>query len=316
MRVKVTTKSFSRTPELVTALRAAFPDCDFRQAEKGELDPAGVVDFLADADAAIVGLDPVSDWVLERLPRLRAVCKYGVGLDNVDVPAARRRGVYVGWTPGVNRRSVAELVLGMMLGLTRNMTRTSRLLAEGQWLKQGGVQLSGSTVGIIGLGHIGKDVAALLAPFGCRVLVNDIVDQQDYCRDHGLEQVALETIWRDADVMTVHTPLTPLTHHLVNGQTLAAMKPGAILINTARGPIVEQAALKAALISGHLGGAALDVYDPEPPQDLDFLALPNLICTPHIGGNAHQAVLAMGYSAIDHLKAFASGAPQPPLPGM
>lgn len=315
MKVKVTTKSFSRTPELVEALRADFPDCEFRQVARGELDRQGVVDFLHDAEAVIVGLDPIDDWVLDRLPSLKVVCKYGVGLDNIDVGACLKRGVYVGWTAGVNRRSVAELTLGAMLGLLRNIHVTSFALAGGQWNKQGGVQLTGRTVGLIGLGHIGSDVASLLAPFSCRLLVHDILDKRAACAAVGAHQVPFQRVLEESDVVSIHAPLTDLTHHLFNAVTLSAMKPQAILINTARGSIVHQGALKEALKSGRLAGAALDVFDPEPPSDAEFLALPTLISTPHIGGNAREAVIAMGLSAIKHLKAFSLGEKQPGLPG-
>jgi D-3-phosphoglycerate dehydrogenase len=314
MRVKVTTASFSRTAELREALAGAFPDVVFRPDAPGALDGEGLTAFLSDADAAIVGLDPITESTLDALPRLRAVCKYGVGLDNVDLAACLRRGIFVGWTPGVNRRSVAELTLGAMLGLARNIIPSARALSAGHWKKDGGFQLSGRTVGILGLGHIGRDVATLLGAFGCRILVHDCLDKRAVCAANGWQVVGFEQLLADSELLTIHTPLTPQTDRLFNAQTLAAMRPGAILVNTARGPIVEQAALKAALMTGALGGAALDVYDPEPPTDLEFLGLPNLLPTPHIGGNAHEAIVAMGMSAIEHLKAFARGAPQPPLP--
>jgi D-3-phosphoglycerate dehydrogenase len=314
MRVKVTTASFSRTGELRAAVAAAFPDVVFRPDAHGALEGEGLMAFLSDADAAIVGLDPITESTLDALPRLRAICKYGVGLDNIDLAACRRRGIFVGWTPGVNRRSVAELTLGAMLGLARNIVPSARALSAGQWKKDGGFQLSGRTVGILGLGHIGSDVATLLDAFGCRILVHDCLDKRDICAAKGWQVVSFEQLLAGSELLTIHTPLTPQTDRLFNTQTLAAMRPGAILINTARGPIVDQSALKAALMNGILGGAALDVYDPEPPTDLEFLALPNLLPTPHIGGNAHEGIVAMGMSAIGHLKAFAQGAPQPPLP--
>lgn len=314
MRVKVTTASFSRTAALRQALSTAFPDVIFRPTTPGALEGAGLIDFLSDADAAIVGLDPITESTLDALPKLRAICKYGVGLDNVDVAACLRRGVFVGWTPGVNRRSVAELTLGAMLGLARNIFPSATALSAGRWHKDGGFQLSGRTVGILGLGHIGTDVATLLGAFGCRILVHDLLDKGAICAAKGWQEVGFEQLLADSELLTIHTPLTPQTYRLFNAQTLAALRPGAILINTARGPIVDQAALKAALMSGALTGAALDVYDPEPPGDLEFLGLPTLLPTPHIGGNAQEAIVAMGMSAIEHLKAFAQGAPQPPLP--
>lgn len=315
MRIKVTSKSFSRTPELRRELEAVSPDCVFRPDGQGNLSPDALADYLSDADAAVLGLDPLDAGVLERLPHLKAVAKFGVGLDNIDIQACLERGLYVGWTPGVNRRSVAELALGGMLSLLRNAWVSASLLSGGTWEKQGGTQLTGKTVGVIGVGHIGRDLIGLLSPFGCRILGNDILEMDDWFAANGVEPASFRQVLAEADVISVHTPLTPLTHHLFDDAAFRAMKDGAVLVNTARGPIVSQAALKTALAESRIRGAMLDVYDgPEPPTDLDFLKLPTLMCTPHIGGNAHEAVLAMGRSAIAHLKAWTEGAKQPPLP--
>jgi D-3-phosphoglycerate dehydrogenase len=315
MRVKVTSKSFSRTPDLTAELADVFDDCVFRPDGPGQLTAAALVDYLADADAVILGLDPMGREVLDRLPRLKAVAKYGVGLDNLDVATCLKRGIHVGWSPGVNRRSVSELALACILSLLRNAWESASLLSAGEWRKQGGVQLTGKTVGIVGVGHIGRDLIGLLRPFGCRVLGCDILPMEDWFAANGVAAADFSTILREADVISLHAPLTRLTHHMVDAAALRAMKPTAVLINTARGPIVDQAALKQALSENWIAGAALDVYDgPEPPPDTAFLALPNLMCTPHIGGNAQEAVLAMGRSAIAHLKAWRDGAPQPELP--
>ena len=191
-----------------------------------------------------------------------------------------------------------------MLGLSRNVFATATLLRQGQSVKNGGVQLSGRTVGIIGLGHIGREVARLLEPLHCRVLANDVVPMDDYCRDNGIEQVDKDTLFAQSDLITLHVPWTHLTDKMINQATLQRMKSSAVLINTARGEIVDQAALKRALMDGTIAAAALDVFETEPPTDMDLLSLPNLIATAHIGGNAAEAVLAMGRSAIAHLDAF------------
>jgi len=307
MKIAVTSPSFCRHPRLREELAAAFADVRWRDDE-GRLEGDALRAFLADADAAIVGLEPVDAALLAALPRLRAVAKYGVGLDNVDVEACRQRGVFVGWSGGVNARSVAEMTVCFMIGLCRNIFASSHRLKSGEWHKRGGVQLGGRTVGIIGVGHVGSDVLRLLAPFGCRVLANDIRDVSALCAEHGATAVDKATLFAEADVVSLHVPLTADTRHLIDRRTLAAMKPGAFLINTARGPVVEEAALKEALASGRLAGAAIDVFESEPPADREFLALPGLVPTPHIGGNAEEAVLAMGRSAIAHLCAYAAGA--------
>lgn len=299
-RIAVASPSFSKHPVLRREMQARFPEAVFNDAGI-RLAGDALAEFLGQADAAVIGLEPVTDDLLAACPRLRIVAKYGVGLDSIDLEACRRRGVVIGWTGGVNRRSVAELVLGCMLGISRNVFVTARLMREGAWRKEGGFQLSGRTVGIIGLGHCGKEVAELLAPFHCRILANDILDQGSYCREHGITAVDKDTLYRESEFITLHVPLTPATRRLIDRESLSCMRPGAVLINTSRGEVVDQQALKEALLRGPLGAAALDVYESEPPQDRELLGLPNIVCTPHIGGNADEAILAMGRSAIGHL---------------
>lgn len=319
MRIKVTSPSFSRDETLVEALRAVFPDSAVRSPDdRGDLtDRDALAAYLADADGVVLGLEPLDDSVLARCPRLKVVAKYGVGLDNIDLSACRARGIHVGWTPGVNRRSVAELALGAALVLMHDAYRTATLLSGGTWCKQGGVLLSGKTVGIVGVGNIGRDLVGLLAPFGCPILGCDIVDQSAWFAAHGVEAVDLPTLLRDSDVVTLHVPLTPLTHHMIDAAALRAMKPTAVLINTSRGPVVSREALKQALGEGWIAAAAMDVHDgPEPPEDRAYLALPTLMPTPHIGGSSREAIRAMGQSAIDHLRAWRDGAPLPSVPDM
>ena len=301
--VKAASPSFSKHPVLRQELLKAFPGAAFNETGR-HLKDDELARFFADAEGAVVGLEKVGETLLSRCPKLRIVAKYGVGLDNIDQEACRRRRVAVGWTGGVNRRSVSEMTLACMIGLCRRVFHGARELAQGRWKKEGGRQLSGRTVGVIGAGNVGKDLIALLKPFGCRVLVNDIVDQKDYCRERGLVEATKEALYAEAEIVTLHVPLTERTRRMIDRETLRLFKPEAFLINTSRGEIVEQAALKEALMSGRLAGAALDVYEEEPPADREFLALPNLVATPHIGGNAEEAVLAMGRSAIFHLQNF------------
>lgn len=301
--IKVTSPSFSKNPILIKAMssrpyRAVLND-DGRRMEGVEL-----AKYLADADGAIVGLEKVDEALLKACPRLRIVAKYGVGLDNIDAPACQRHRVAIGWTAGVNRRSVAEMTLGLMLNLAHNVFPSSALLKRGKWNKEGGIQLSGRTIGIIGVGNIGKDLVEVLQPFGCRILGNDIVDVSAFAREHGVTLVSKEEIYKTADFVTLHIPLTDLTRHLINEQSLGLFRPEAFLINTSRGHVVHQEALKRALQANKLAGAALDVYEQEPPTDSEFLQLPNLVCTPHISGNSFEAVVAMGESAIKHLDTF------------
>lgn len=303
MKIAVTSPTFSTTPELVAALAAGFPDLQLNLQGK-RLQGMELAGFAQGAEGLIVGLEPVDTRLLQQLGGLKAIAKFGVGLDNIDLDACRLAGIYVGWTGGVNRRSVAELTLGLMLNLCRRISASSLQLREGVWRKDGGRQLSNMTVGIIGLGSIGRDLACLLKPFGCRILANDLIDIGGFCAEHGLQQADKATIFVEADIVTIHTPLTDLTRGMVNLAVLRSMRADAFLINTARGEIVVESDLKQALAEGLIAGAALDVYETEPVSDPELPGIPNLVCTPHIGGSSREAVLAMGMSAIEHLKEF------------
>ena len=306
-QIKVTSRSFSRHPLLKQELLDIFPNSIFNPngPSTGLND---IVEFLSDAEGVILGLEKMDRSVLAQLNNLKIVAKYGVGLDNLDVEAAKELGIAVGWTGGVNMRSASEQALGFMLGLSRNLFFSSFPLKIGKWEKEGGRLLSGSCVGIIGCGHIGTDVIHLLQPYNCRILICDLLDKRGVVDTYNVSQVPLEKLLTEADVVSLHVPLTEITHFMVNEEFLQKMKPTAHLVNNSRGPVVKQQALKKALKQNIIAGAALDVFESEPPDDLEFLALPNLTVTPHIGGNANEAVLAMGRSAINHIKDYFTNA--------
>ena len=180
-------------------------------------------------------------------------------------------------------------------------------MKQGVWNKNGGFQLSGKTVGIIGCGHVGSDLLKLLEPFECELLVCDILDKSDIAAQFGAKQVDHDEIFQKSDVLTLHVPLTDSTYHMVNEHRLNLMKPTAYLFNTSRGKVVDQQALKSALQNQTIAGAAIDVYEEEPPKDLEFLSLLNLWPTSHIGGNSIETVEAMGHAAIGHLKSYFAG---------
>jgi D-3-phosphoglycerate dehydrogenase len=303
MKVKVSTLAFSNNQYLVDALLQEFPDAEVNTLGVRMKDDA-LIDFFADADGAIVGLEPVTAEFLDKLPKLRIISKYGVGLDNIDMEACKERKVNIGWTGGVNKRSVAEMALGFMLALSRNLYVTSNQLKQLHWNKNGGLQLTGKTIGIIGVGHIGKELVTLLKPFNCRILVNDIEDVSEVAASHELICVTKDELYPQSDIISIHTPFTESTADLINASVFAKMKSNAFLINTARGGIVNETDLKYALENNIIAGAALDVYETEPPVSKALLSLPNLICTPHTGGNSYEAVVAMGMSAISHLVNF------------
>jgi D-3-phosphoglycerate dehydrogenase len=265
-----------------------------------------LIRFAGQADALLVGRDRITDKVLSALPQLKIVAKYGVGLDNIDQEALKMHSVELGWTPGVNQRSVAELTLSFMLGLCHNVFKGGLALKQGQWVKDGGHLLQGKTVGIVGCGNIGKEVVRLLQSFGCTIWIRDLLEMSEFCKKTGALEKSLEEVLSGADIISMHVPLTEDTRHMINVATLRQMRPTAFLINTSRGDVVNQAALKEALLKETIAGAALDVFSQEPPDDMELLACPQLMVTPHIGGNAIEAVEAMARAAFQQLKEYFS----------
>ncbi|MGK5091525.1 phosphoglycerate dehydrogenase [Deltaproteobacteria bacterium TL4] len=302
-RIKVTSRSFSQNTTLRAELLAYFPKTTFND-EGYRFKQEELIAYLQEVDGIILGLEQMNSTVIHALPDLKIIAKFGVGLNNVDVEFAKSEGKSIGWTGGTNKRSVAEQALTFMIGLCRNLFTTSFYLKRGQWVKDGGSQLSGKTVGIIGCGFIGTELLRLLQPFGCELLICDLLDKSETASTLQAKQVEFSELIRRSDVISLHVPLDDSTHHFINKDRLREMKPTAYLVNTCRGPVIDQAALKHALENQMIAGAALDVFEEEPPSDLEFLALPNLMVTPHIGGNAKEAVEAMGMAAIEHLKSY------------
>ena len=299
-KIAVTPPSFCKSQLLKTELLGHFPNAVFNEKD-GYLSGSELVDFLMDADAALIGRDPINAELIRSLPKLRMIAKYGVGLDNLDQEALIRAGVELRVTSGTNRRSVAELALGFMIGLCHNMSSGSEQLNSGSWHRDGGQELSGKSIGVIGCGNVGQELIRLLQPFQCRVWVRDIADRSEFCRDFGAVETGLDEIIEEVDILTLHVPLTENTENLIDKSVLKKMKSSAFLVNTSRGRVVHQGDLHHALVAGEIAGAGLDVFWEEPPTESEFLRLPNLMVTPHIGGNAREAVLAMGRAAIHNL---------------
>lgn len=300
-RVAVCSRSFSRHAGLRSELLARCPQVTFN--DKGsQLAGEELVEYLAGHDGAIVALEKLDDDVLGALPELRIVGKYGVGLDKLDLAAMERRQVRLGWTPGVNAQAVAELTLAMALALVRRLPEASAVVSEGGWRQIVGGQLHSRCYGILGCGHVGRALARLLQPFGCRVIAHDIAPDIAFFSEQGIDAVSFEDLFEEADVVSIHVPLNEATRRFVDARALARMKATSVLINTARGGLVDEAALESALGAGQLAGAALDVLEQEPPSDnAPLLRRSDVIVTPHIGGSSEEAILAMGRAAIDGL---------------
>lgn len=300
VRVAVTSRSFSRNPILRSELLARYERVTFNDTG-AQLESDRLVEFLGGHQKAITALERIDEYVLSRLPELEVIGKYGVGLDMIDMAAMRRHGKRLGWTAGVNRRSVAELVVAFAIVMLRQVPLANREVLAGTWRQLIGGQLTGRTVGIIGCGHVGKDLVRLLQPFDTPILVHDIREYPEFYADYRIETVSLEMLLARSDIVSVHVPLDETTRGMLDARRLAFMKPTAVLINAARGGLVDEAALKHMLQGQRLAAAAFDVFAAEPPEDRELLAMPNFLATPHIGGSAQEAILAMGRAAIDGL---------------
>jgi phosphoglycerate dehydrogenase-like enzyme len=297
MPVAVASHSFSKNAALRAELLERYPSARFNETGR-PLGGDALIALLRGHRMAITGLERLDEALFRAVPELRIVSKYGVGLDMIDLDAARRCGVSVRWTPGVNRQAVAELTICMMIALGRSVVPLVRAVANGEWAHPGGRQLSSAVVGIVGCGHVGQEVAHLCRAFGSTVLANDIRSYAAFYRAHDIEPVALDELLTRSDFVTLHVPLDASTRGLLGAREIGLMKPSAFLVNTARGGIVDEPAVKRALVDGGLAGAAFDVFAEEPPVDRELLALPSFIGTPHIGGGTSEAVLAMGRAAI------------------
>ena len=282
-------------------LLARYPDATFTDSPT-VIGGQALVALLRDRDAAIVGLERIDDAVLDQLPGLRIISKYGVGLDGLDIDAIARRGIRLGWTGGVNRRSVSELTLSFAIALLHRVPEGFAALRRDSWGKFVGRQLTGCTFGIIGCGFVGKDLVKLLAPFECRVLANDLLDFPDFYRANNVTPVSLDRLLEESDVVSLHVPLDRSTMGMIGKAQLAKMRRGSFIINAARGGLIDESALIAALEGGHLGGAAADVFAIEPDANPRLLAQPTFLGTPHIGGSTQEAQLAMGRAAIEGLE--------------
>lgn len=301
--VGVCSRSFSKNPILKRLLKSRYSDVRFN--DSGHiLSGQSLVEFLRPCTHAIIALEKIDKSVLAALPNLRRISKFGVGIDNIDVDAMADAGVTLGWTPGVNARSVAELILIFAMTLRRNVTLAQAAVKEQRWQQTPGDVLTGSVFGLIGCGHVGISLLKLLRPFECEVLFSELTPRQDVTKAFGAKQVAVQELLKSADTVSIHVPLGPNTENMIGDAELKLMKSTAVLINTSRGGVVCETALKQALLGRSIAGAGFDVFVDEPFFDEELLSLPNFIATPHIAGTSFSAIDAMGRAAIEAL--FAS----------
>lgn len=314
-RVLVTPTSYGRDDaRLRTELEAAVGEVIYNPAPR-PLSSAELAALLPGCHGFIAGLDAIDQNALQTADQLKVIARYGAGVDRVDLAAAKARGIVVTNTPGANTVSVAELALGLMLAVARNIPQANSATKAGEWPRLKGMSLAGKVIGLIGFGAIGQALAHRLQGFDCTLLAFDPYPNPAAAQASRVSLLPLDEVLARADVVSLHMPATPETRQMVNAQFFGKMRRGAILINTARGEVINEADLLAALHSGHLRGVGLDAFASEPPgADNPLFQLPQVIATPHTGAHTDDATNAMGWGALrDCLAVLRGEAPRYPV---
>jgi D-3-phosphoglycerate dehydrogenase len=306
--VLVTPTSYGvNDPALRTQLVAEVGEVVYNTGGK-PLSSTQLAEMIPGVDGYIAGLDTIDRDALAAADRLRVIARYGVGVDAVDLEAAEEKSIVVTNTPRANSSSVAELTVGLMISLLRNIPTAAHATNSGEWPRMRGLSLEGKVVGLVGYGAIGKHVAQRLSGFGCRVVAFDPVAFEEQAAVLGVELLPLAEVIRTADLLSLHCPVTEQTRAMVDAAFLEKMKPDSYLINTARGELVDEEALTTALQSGKLRGAALDVFSKQPPEAHNpLLGLPQVLATPHMGAHTDGATNAMGWGALNDCLAVLRG---------
>lgn len=300
-RVALSVSSFGAAgPEPLEALRSAGVEI-VENPHGRKLKEDEVAELVRDVDGVIAGTEPLTAAVLEQAGRLRVISRVGVGIDNVDLAAAERLDIAVCNTPDAVTDAAAELALGGILSVLRHLHEMDAEMRAGRWTRKMGSLLRGKTVGIVGIGRIGRRVATLLAPFEPRLLAHDVAPADDWAAGHGVELVALDELLAESDVVTLHVSGAGESGGpLIGADELAMMKPSAVLVNAARGGLVDEDGLCEALTSGGLAGAHIDVYGQEPYEG-PLCEVPNVLLTPHAGSFAEEARALMEQEAVSNL---------------
>lgn len=300
-KVLVATRSFGSTsPKPWDVLAEAGVEI-IKADMKVEMSEERLVELLNGVDGAVIGVVPMTAWVMERSPQLKVISMHGVGFDHVDLQAASRLGIVVSNCPGTNDQAVADLAIGLMIAAARQIPHSEQSLRRQEWGRHNGSELWKKTLGLVGFGRIGRGVAKRALGFDMDVLVYDPYIQPDQVDLPGVRLSPLEEVIRSADFLSLHAALTEETRAMIGEAQLRAMKPTAYLINTARGGLIDEAALYKALVEKQIAGAALDVFVEEPPLGSPLLNLENLVVTPHIGAHTQEAIERMGVMAAQNV---------------
>ncbi len=307
-KVLIATRSFGSTSQMPWKLLAEHGfevmQLDINKATEEEL-----ADAFREVDAAIVGSRLISAALIAGSPKLKVICMHGVGVDHIDLEAARLHRVVVCNCPGANADSVADLAFCLMLMVSRDILNANASLKRGEWGRHSGTLVWGKTLGLIGMGRIGQAVAQRALGFQMRVLVYDPFIPTESVEGIGAVPTSFDELLAEADYVSLHAPNTDQTHALINADTLGKMKPTAILINTSRGELIDEEALYQALKHKRIAGAGLDVYREEPPTHHDLINLPNVVATPHMGAHSTEAITTVSIMAARNVISALRGEP-------
>ena len=308
MKVLVTPTSLQpgKNEAALKPLREFADELVFNESGK-PLSEEDLIPKLQGCDGYIAGLDQITEKVLSSCPNLKVVSRYGAGYDRVDINAAKNLNIKVTNTPGVNAQAVGELTFGLILSIARKIPYLNHATRDGHWIRSTGMELKGKTLGILGLGAIGKVVAQCAQGFGMKVIAYDPFINDTYCKEHHIESVSFEELMHSSNVVSLHLPLTDATRHLIDATAIDLLPDGAILVNASRGGIIDETAAYAALKKGKLSGLGLDAFETEPPTASPLFELDNVIVTPHTGAHTKEATDNMAHASIQNLIDVLSG---------
>jgi len=308
MKILVTPTSFKPDSEspAMKRLRSFASSLVFNPTGK-PLTEDELIPLLSGCDGCVAGLDFFTAKAIENTDSLKVISRYGSGVDRVDLATAKARNIVVCNTPNANTQAVADLTIALLLCLARKIPVLDKKTREGQWPRSIGIELFGKTIGILGLGAIGKAVARRASGFSMRIIAYDPFINREYAESNGIVSVDFGTVIREADFLCLHTPLTEETRNIISADVIKAMKKGAIIVNTARGGLIDEAAAYDHLISGDLGGLGLDVFENEPPQKSPLFELENVVLTPHTAAHTAEATEAMAEMSVQNLIDVLSG---------
>ena len=308
MKILVTPTSFKpvKGGPALELLRSFSEDLVFNPKEK-PLSEDDLIPLLSGCVGFIAGLDSITRKVIENAPGLKVISRYGVGVDQVDLKAAREKGIDVCNTPGTNSNAVADLAFALLLSIARRIPLLDRKTKGGEWLRSTGFELGGKTIGILGLGAVGKEVARRAAGFSMKIMAYDPFMNMEYAQANGITAADFTTVVENADIVSLHLPLMEETRHIISADIMKTMKKGAVIINTARGGLIDEKAAYEFLVSGHLGGLGLDAFETEPPGPSPLFELDNVVVTPHTGAHTGEATAAMAAVSVKNLIDVLSG---------